>query len=88
MLNPVRMHPNPRAAKKAAPPIDYPDIVFRGQANRRGGAIPLLGELVSKLRRLWKSDGEVLPPVVEGMEIEGAGCAADTADGTAPELGR
>jgi hypothetical protein len=50
--------------------------------------MPLLGELVSKLRRLWKSYGEVLPPVVEGMEIEGAGCAADTTDGTAPELGR
>jgi hypothetical protein len=43
------------AAKKAAPNIDHPGIVFRGQAIRRGGPMPLLGKLVSKLRRLWKS---------------------------------
>ena len=49
--------------------------------------MPLLGELVSKLRRLWKSYGEALPSVVEGTEIDGAVCAADTRDGTAPELG-
>lgn len=46
----------------------------------------LLGELVSKLRRLWKLYGEALPPIAEGTEIDGAGCAADTTDGTAPEL--
>lgn len=29
------------AAKKAAPNIDHPGIVFRGQAIRRGGPMPL-----------------------------------------------
>jgi hypothetical protein len=49
--------------------------------------MPLLRELVSKLRRLWKSYDETLPPKVEGTEIDGAGCAADATDDTAPELG-
>jgi hypothetical protein len=47
----------------------------------------LLGELVRGLRRLWKQYGEALPPTVEGAVTDGAGCAADTGDGTAPGLG-
>jgi hypothetical protein len=48
--------------------------------------MPFLGELVSKLRRLWKPYDEALPPIVKGTQTDGAGCAADTRDGTAPEL--
>jgi hypothetical protein len=87
LLEPVRRHPIQRAAEKAAPPIDHPGIVFHGQTIRKGSSMPLLGELVSKLRRLWKSYGEALPSMVEGTETDGAVCAADTTDGTAPELG-
>ena len=50
----------------------------------------LLGELVRGLRRHnEKNYGDALPPIVGtgGTEIEGAGCAADIMDGTAPELG-
>lgn len=47
----------------------------------------LLGEPVSKLRRLWEPHGEALPASVEGTEVEGAGSPADTTDGAAPELG-
>ena len=46
--------------------------------------MPLLGELVNKLRRLWKSYDVALPSIVEGTGFDGAGYAADTWDGTAP----
>jgi hypothetical protein len=49
--------------------------------------MPLLGELMSMLRRLWKSYGEALPSVAEGTDIDGVVFAAGTTDGTAPELG-
>lgn len=54
VLVPVGRHPIQRAAKKAAPSIDHPDIVHREQVDRRGGPILLPGELVNKLR-LWET---------------------------------